>query len=69
MYCFCCGGDAQQGGDEVKVHGIDARWVGPSSELIELLGVRNGEDADNGAFVGGGREEGAVGVEGHGGER
>ena len=62
------GGNAEQGGGGVEGHAIYTAWHGAAPELVQLARVRDGEDADDGAFVGGGREEGAGVVDGDAGE-
>lgn len=61
---FGGGGDAEEGGGGVEGHAVDARGHGAAAELVEFAGGGDGEDADDGAFVGGGGEEGAFVVEG-----
>ena len=68
MDCFGGGGDAEEGGGCVEGHAVYARGHGAAAELVEFLGGGDAEDADDGAFVGRGGEEGACVVEGNAGE-
>jgi len=45
-------GDAQEGRGGVKRHAVYAGRHGASPELVQLLGVWDGEDADDGALLG-----------------
>lgn len=69
MHGAACAADAEQGAGGVEGHAVDARGHAAAPELVELFGGGNAEDADDGAFVGGGGEEGAGVVEGDTGER
>ena len=53
------GGDAEEGGGRIEGHAEDAGGHGAPPELVEFAGGGEGEDADDGALVGGGGEEGA----------
>ncbi|KFY36129.1 hypothetical protein V495_07949, partial [Pseudogymnoascus sp. VKM F-4514 (FW-929)] len=66
--CVCGGGDAEEGGGEVEGHAVDCRRVRAAAELVQLVAAGHGEDADDGAGLGGGGEAGAVVVEGYAGE-
>lgn len=68
MYCVACAADAKESAGSVEGHAVDPRGHAAAPELVELLGRGDGEDADDGAFVGGGGEEGAGVVEGDAGE-
>ena len=64
----CSGGDAEEGGGSVEGHAEDTGGHGAPPELVEFAGRGDGEDADDGAFIGGGGEEGAGIVDSNAGE-
>lgn len=59
MHCLRGGGHAEEGRGSIERHAIDARGHGAAAELIKLACGRNGEDSDDGSFVGGCCEKGA----------
>ncbi|KAL8934106.1 MAG: hypothetical protein Q9211_005402, partial [Gyalolechia sp. 1 TL-2023] len=63
-----CGADGEEGACGVESHAVDAGGHAAAAELVELFGGGDGEDADDGSFVGCGGEEGASVVEGDAGE-
>lgn len=65
---FCSRGDTEEGGGGVEGHAVYGGRKGASAELIKFVGFWDGEDADDGAFIGGGGEESAGIVEGDVGE-
>lgn len=62
------GGNAEEGGGGVERHAVDSAGHRAAPELVEFARRGDREDADDGAFVGGGGEEGAGVVEGDAGE-
>lgn len=68
MNRVCSGGNAEEGGGGVERHAVDAGRQGSTAELVKFAGRRDGEDTDDGAFVGCGGEEGAGVVDGDTGE-
>lgn len=57
MDCVASAADAEEGAGRVEGHAVDAGRDAAAAELIQLLRGWNGEDTDDGTFVGGGREE------------
>jgi len=55
--------DAEEGGRRVEGHAEDPRGYGASPELVQLLRVRNREDADDGAFLRSRRQQSAMVVQ------
>lgn len=65
---FGSGGDTEERRRGVEGHAVDTRWGGAAAEMIELVYVWDGEDADDSALVRGSGEERARVVEGNAGE-
>lgn len=68
MHGIARAADAEEGACGVESHAADPRGHAAAAELVELFGGGDGEDADDGSFVGGGGEEGAGVVESDAGE-
>lgn len=63
VYGLCRRGDAKQGRRGIERHAENPRWHRTAPELVQLVAVRNGEDADYGSLVRSGSQQSAITVE------